>query len=79
MGVKTMINIQTKILETLGKMPESLQEELLHYAEYLQEKYNRSNMTQLNGNDVINDFRISWHEAMTGQGKLFQLVNFGKV
>lgn len=62
-----MINIQTKILETLEKMPVSLQEELLHYAEYLQEKYNRSNMTQLNGNDVINDFRISWHEAMTGQ------------
>lgn len=63
-----MINIQTQILETLDKMPISLQEELLHYAEYLQEKYNRSNMTQLNGNDVVvNDFRISWHEAMTGQ------------
>ena len=62
-----MINIETKILETLGKMPVSLQEELLHYAEYLQEKYNQSNMTPSNDSDVVNDFRIAWHEAMTGQ------------
>lgn len=61
------MNIETKILETLGKMPESLQEELLHYAEYLQEKYNRSKATESDNNDVINNFRISWHEAMTGQ------------
>ncbi|WPF89367.1 DUF2281 domain-containing protein [Cyanobacterium aponinum UTEX 3222] len=39
-----MINIETKILETLGKMPISLQEELLHYAEYLQEKYSENNV-----------------------------------
>ncbi|BAQ61669.1 hypothetical protein GM3708_2075 [Geminocystis sp. NIES-3708] len=38
-----MINIETKILETLDKMPVSLQEELLHYAEYLQEKYSENN------------------------------------
>lgn len=38
-----MINIETQILNILPKMPVSLQEELLHYAEYLQEKYNRSN------------------------------------
>jgi hypothetical protein len=62
-----MINIETKILETLGKMPESLQEELLHYAEYLQEKYNQSSINNSNDSDVIKDFRISWHEAMTGQ------------
>ena len=65
--MKTTIDIQTKILETLGKMPVSVQEELLHYAEYLQEKYARSNTTQSNDTDVVNDFRISWHEAMTGQ------------
>lgn len=38
-----MINIQTQIFETLEKMPVSLQEELWHYAEYLQEKYNQNN------------------------------------
>ncbi|NCO74548.1 MAG: DUF2281 domain-containing protein [Cyanobacteria bacterium] len=37
------MNIETKILETLDKMPVSLQEKLLHYAEYLQEKYNQNN------------------------------------
>ena len=45
-----MINIQTKILETLEKMPISLQEELLHYAEYLEEKYKQSN-------EEINSFK----------------------
>ncbi|MBL1211436.1 MAG: DUF2281 domain-containing protein [Geminocystis sp. GBBB08] len=61
------MNIETKILETLGKMPVSLQEELLHYAEYLQEKYQQSSMNCSNDSDVVNDFRISWHEAITGQ------------
>ncbi|MBF2056550.1 MAG: DUF2281 domain-containing protein [Cyanobacterium sp. T60_A2020_053] len=62
-----MINIQTKILETLDKMPLSLQEELLHYAQYLQDKYSQASMTYAHDGDVVNDFRISWHEAMTGQ------------
>ncbi|AUC60135.1 toxin-antitoxin system antidote component [Cyanobacterium sp. HL-69] len=62
-----MINIETKILETLGKMPKSLQEELLHYAEYLQEKYNQNSINYSSDTDVVNDFHISWHEAMTGQ------------
>ena len=36
------MDIETKILKTLEKMPLSLQEELLHYAQYLQEKYSQS-------------------------------------
>lgn len=62
-----MINIQRKILETLAKMPVSLQEELLHYAEYLREKYNQNNNVTLNETDEINHFRQAWYEAITGQ------------
>ncbi|WP_017295313.1 DUF2281 domain-containing protein [Geminocystis herdmanii] len=62
-----MINIQTQILKTLEKMPLSLQEKLLYYAEYLQEKYNQSNITQLNSSNVVNDCPVSWHETMIGQ------------
>ncbi len=60
-----MINIQAQILDILPKMPLSLQKELLHYAEYLQDKYNQNNISESNSSDVVNDFRISWHEAMT--------------
>lgn len=31
--------LQTELLETFNKLPESLQQEVLHYAEYLAEKY----------------------------------------
>ncbi|MEW6496357.1 MAG: DUF2281 domain-containing protein [Cyanobacteriota bacterium] len=31
--------LQTTLLETLNKLPESLQQEVLHYAEFLAEKY----------------------------------------
>lgn len=31
--------LKTTILETINKLPESLQEEVLHYAEYLAQKY----------------------------------------
>lgn len=31
--------IQTDILEALSKLPESLQQEVLHYAEFLAQKY----------------------------------------
>ena len=37
------MNIKAKIIDNIEKMPVYLQEELLHYAEYLQEKYNRTN------------------------------------
>ena len=37
--VVSMNSIEAKILETVKKMPPSLQEELLHYAEYLLEKH----------------------------------------
>lgn len=44
-------------------MPVSLQEELLHYAEYLQDKYTQNQSS----NNVTTDLRQAWHEAMTGQ------------
>jgi len=31
--------LQTTLLETINKLPESLQQEVLHYAEFLAEKY----------------------------------------
>jgi len=42
------MELKTKIWETVEKMPVSLQTELLHYAEYLQEKYHQENLTQDN-------------------------------
>lgn len=42
------MELKTKIWETVEKMPVSLQAELLHYAEYLQEKYDQENSTQNN-------------------------------
>ena len=53
--------IETQILQTAQQMPLSLQEELLHYAEYLQQKYVLSQK-----NELLEDFAQSWHEAMTG-------------
>lgn len=61
------MNIEARILETLTKMPISLQEELLHYAEYLQEKYNQKKATNYDATDVKSDFRTAWYEGMTGQ------------
>ncbi len=37
------MDIETQILKTLQQMPHSLQEELLHYAQYLQEKHSPNN------------------------------------
>lgn len=42
------MELKTKIWQTVEKMPVSLQAELLHYAEYLQEKYHQENLTQDN-------------------------------
>ncbi|MGI0479257.1 DUF2281 domain-containing protein [Geminocystis sp. CENA526] len=42
------MELKTRIWETVEKMPVSLQVELLHYAEYLQEKYRQENSTQDN-------------------------------
>jgi hypothetical protein len=42
------MELKTKIWETVEKMPVSLQTELLHYAEYLQEKYHQENSIQDN-------------------------------
>jgi len=33
------MTVSAELLETLTKMPESLQQEVLHYAKYLNEKY----------------------------------------
>lgn len=33
------MTLETQLLQALHKMPESLKQELLHYAEYLLEKY----------------------------------------
>lgn len=33
------MRLQTTLLETLNKLPEPLQQEVLHYAEFLAEKY----------------------------------------
>ena len=61
-----MTTIESKILKTIQKMPPSLQEELLHYAEYLQDKYVLTLNNQEN-NNVIEDFSLAWHEAMAGK------------
>ena len=42
------MELKTKIWQTVEKMPVSLQAELLHYAEYLQEKYHQENTIQDN-------------------------------
>ena len=55
------MTIKAKILETLDKIPLSLQEELLHYAEYLQDKYV---LTQDN-----NDKKLVFHKRILGQDK----------
>ncbi len=34
--------LQTTIVETLSQLPESLQEEVLHYAEFLADRYQKS-------------------------------------
>lgn len=61
------MEVKTKILETLNKMPVSVQKELLNYAEYLKQKYNLEIEEKQNSNEIMVDFRTSWHEAMTGQ------------
>ncbi len=35
------MNIDTEILETVGIMPESLKQQLLHYAKYLMQNYDK--------------------------------------
>ncbi|MGD1702443.1 type II toxin-antitoxin system VapB family antitoxin [Dapis sp. BLCC M229] len=35
------MNIDTEILQTIEKMPESLKQELLHYAKYLVKNYSK--------------------------------------
>ncbi|NEO70597.1 DUF2281 domain-containing protein [Moorena sp. SIO3H5] len=35
------MTIDTEILQTVGKMPESLKQELLHYAKYLMANYSQ--------------------------------------
>lgn len=61
------MEIKTEILETIDKMPLSLQQELLHYAQYLQQKYSLAKSKKQNSDDATADFRTSWHEAMTGK------------
>lgn len=34
--------LQTTIVETLNQLPESLQEEVLHYAEFLADRYQKA-------------------------------------
>lgn len=34
--------LQTELLETFNKLPESLQQEVLHFAEFLAEKHNKA-------------------------------------
>ena len=46
-----MNSIEAKILETVKKMPPSLQEELLHYAEYLLEKQTTTQDDRVLGKD----------------------------
>ncbi|NJN22446.1 MAG: DUF2281 domain-containing protein [Leptolyngbya sp. RL_3_1] len=36
------MTVSAELLETLTQMPKSLQQEVLHYAKYLNEKYARS-------------------------------------
>jgi hypothetical protein len=37
---------ETKILEAVSQMPETLKQEILHYAQYLIEKYSRNSEEQ---------------------------------
>jgi hypothetical protein len=62
-----IMNIESKIVQTLKKMSISFQKELLHYAEYLEEKYTQNNSVQHNYSELIADFSQAWQEAMTGQ------------
>jgi Protein of unknown function (DUF2281) len=62
-----IMNIEAKIVKTLKKMPLSLQQELLHYAEYLETKYIQDNSISDNNSELIEDFSQAWQEAMTGQ------------
>ncbi|MGK7902767.1 MAG: DUF2281 domain-containing protein [Hormoscilla sp.] len=41
--------LQTKIVDNLSKLPESIQEEVLHYVEFLVERYAQ----KINEEDVI--------------------------
>jgi hypothetical protein len=36
------MTVSAELLETLTQMPESLQQEVLHYAKYLNEKYSQA-------------------------------------
>lgn len=38
--------LDTEILQTIAKMPESLKKEILHYAEYLLEKHAKTESSQ---------------------------------
>ncbi|WP_035990799.1 DUF2281 domain-containing protein [Leptolyngbya sp. KIOST-1] len=40
------MTVSVELLETLTQMPESLQQEVLHYARYLNEKYSRAHTTE---------------------------------
>lgn len=40
------MTVSTELLETLTQMPDSLQQEVLHYAKYLNEKYSHSHATE---------------------------------
>jgi len=40
------MTVSAELLATLAQMPESLQQEVLHYAKYLNEKYSHAQTTE---------------------------------
>lgn len=44
--------LDTEILQTIAKMPESLKKEILHYAEYLLEKHAKTESSQAVGEQL---------------------------
>lgn len=40
------MSIDVEIVQTIGKMPEPLKQELLHYAKYLIENYSQANSSE---------------------------------
>ena len=43
------MTLETEILVTLGKLPDSLKQEVLHYAEFLAEKYTNKTIEDTSG------------------------------
>lgn len=60
------MEVKTQILETLEKMPLSLQKELLHYAQYLEQKI-EYNLDELLEQEIEISEEIDWGSPQGGE------------